>query len=219
VAAAALHGLEQRRTWAEQAASDEAYHAGGRDGRWPTALHYRPFTPSQLLRDGFRAGAGLRVVACPGHTPGNLVLVHEGEGWLFSGDQLLPAITPTPAVQVDVTGEQTRRFHSLPHFVASLRKLRAMDFSRCFPGHGEPFDDVAAVIDANLAQVEQRSERVAAVLRAAGEASAYHLAEALYPRALGRRFWQIIATVQGQLDLLEREGRALRYGKLWSATR
>jgi glyoxylase-like metal-dependent hydrolase (beta-lactamase superfamily II) len=155
--------------------------------------------------------AQLPVLMCPGHTPGNLVLVDEAEGWLFSGDQLLPEITPTPAVQhlpPGQAGRGTWRFHSLPAFTRSLRELRTRDFVRCFPGHGEPFDNVQEVIDANLTQIEERTEKVAAALRNRGSCSLYALAEDLYPRALRRRFWQIIATVQGHLDLLEDGGRA-----------
>lgn len=217
VAAGAHEALRQRREWSLRAANDSSYHpASARDGRWPTALRYPPFTASRTLDDGDLIGAGLEVVSCPGHTPGNLVLVHRGEGWLFSGDQLLPSITPTPAIQTGFAGEGIHRFRSLPRFVESLRHLRGMAFSRCYPGHGTPFDNVAEVIDANLAQVTQRAERVVSLLGQHGALSTYAVADALYPRALTRRFWQIIATVQGQLDLLEEERRVACHEGRWS---
>lgn len=215
VASAAIEGLHQRREWARHAATDARYRPAGRDSRWPTGLRYEPFHGVEGLEDGRYAGAGLRVVECPGHTPGNVVLVHETEGWLFSGDQLLPLITPTPAIQVHIAGEQPARFRSLPAFAASLRRLQAMQFERCYPGHGEPFENVRGVIDANLSQIEQRGERVMELVRARPR-SAYEVADALYPRALARRFWQIIATVQGQLDILEDTGRVGRDGANWS---
>jgi glyoxylase-like metal-dependent hydrolase (beta-lactamase superfamily II) len=206
-----MAGLAQRREWALAAARPGPYQPIGRDARWPSSLHYEHFEPSIELRDGDRVdGSPLQVVACPGHTPGNLVLVDPTEGWLFSGDQLLPEITPTPAVQSKPPGEISGvdwRFRSLPFFVSALRRLRTMEFSRCFPGHGDPFDDVRGTIEANIAQVEQRSERVAEVVAEIGRCSLYGLCEAMYPRAFRRRFWQIAATVQGHLDLLEDEGR------------
>ena len=58
------------------------------------------------------------------------------------------------------------------------------------------------------AQLEERTARVLAELRAAGECTLYELCERLYPRALRRRFWQIASTVQGHLDLLEARGAA-----------
>jgi glyoxylase-like metal-dependent hydrolase (beta-lactamase superfamily II) len=209
VATEAIAGLGHRREWAVAAARSGAYAPIGRDGRWPTALHYEHFQPSSLLSDGDTLGdAELCVIASPGHTPGNLVLVDRSEGWLFSGDQLLPEITPTPAIQRAPPGSAGDwRFRSLPAFVGSLKLLRSMAFTRCFPGHGEPFDDVHTVIEANLSQIEQRSERVEEALRELGTASLYGICDALYPRALRRRFWQIVATVQGHLDLLEAAGR------------
>jgi hypothetical protein len=58
-------------------------------------------------------------------------------------------------------------------------------------------------------------------LRAGGEATLYGLAERLYPRALRRRFWQIIPTVLGHLDLLEDRGMVAcvegRWRISWSA--
>jgi glyoxylase-like metal-dependent hydrolase (beta-lactamase superfamily II) len=204
IQAQAFEAIVQRREWARRAAG-EGYPPAPRGGRWPSALRMSPFEPVRLLRGDERLGHGLRVLASPGHTPGNVVVV-TAEGWLFSGDQLLPGMTPTPAIQF-VAGSW-ERFPSLPVFVASLQRLRAMGLTRCYPGHGEPFDNVDAVIEANLAQVEQRAERILELLRPCAELTVYEVAERLYPRALGRRFWQIVATVQGHLDLLADQQRA-----------
>lgn len=209
--AEALAALDQRRQWALRLSRGAGYPPGGRGARWPTGLRYEPFTPDVQLRTEEQpvGGTGLRMWLCPGHTPGNLVLVHEGEGWLFSGDQLLPELTPTPAIQAapGATGGPDWRFHSLPPFVAALHRLRTAGFTRCFPGHGRPFDHVDRVIDASLGMIEERSERLMAELVAHGPGSLFALAERLYPRAVRRRFWQIVATIQGHLDLLEAEGR------------
>ncbi len=205
--AEALAGLHRRH--AQGQTLDRDYPPAGSRSHWPTGLRYQPFTPARLLRDGDSVGAGLRVVACPGHTPGNLVLVHQAEGWLFSGDQLLAEITSTPAIQVDPRATNGWRFHSLPAFVRSMERVATGNYSRCFPGHGEPFDNVGEIIAVNLDQVAQRSERVLAALRADGPATLYGLCERLYPRALRRRFWQIIPTVLGHLDLLEESGAVL----------
>ncbi len=210
-----ISGLEARRHWAAATAlPGSGYPSMGREPRWPTGLRYEHFQPARILVDGDRpAGSSFEVALCPGHTPGNLVVINEDEGLLFSGDQLLPDITPTPAIQSKppITGQsEDWRFRSLPAFVAALQKLRSMSFGRCYPGHGEPFDNVSEILDANLGQIEQRSERLQQALSTLGNASIYELSESLYPRVLRRRFWQIIATVQGHLDLLEAEGRVRR---------
>lgn len=210
VQAEALSALEQRREWARRLSQNKGYPPGGRGSRWPTGLRYEPFQPDLLIkREGPLDGTGLEIVFCPGHTPGNVVLVQRDEGWLFSGDQLLPEITPTPAIQAAPAGHEGPdwRFRSLPAFVVSLRRLGDMSFSRCFPGHGEPFDDIGGAIDANLTAIEERTERLAEEITTGGPGTLYDLSERMYPRAVRRRFWQIVSTIQGHLDLLEAEGR------------
>jgi len=204
-----ITGLEQRREWSHRASNQREYRPGGAGQRWPTGLRFEGFEPSGTIEtDVSDIGCGLAILQSPGHTPGNLVLVQRAEGWLFSGDQLLPEITPTPAIQPlpPGQGEGDWRFHSLPHFVASLKRLAALNLTRCFPGHGEPFDDVTGAIAANLGAIEQRSERVLSEIRDLHSATLYEVADRLYPRAVRRRFWQIISTVQGHLDLLEAAG-------------
>jgi len=216
-----LAGIEQRREWALRAAGDGTYPPAPPDRRWPSGLRYLAFEPDLAVSaDGpLLPGFSAEALLAPGHTPGNLVVTVPEEGWLFSGDQLLPEIAPTPAIQRQPRIEVGRdwRFHSLPLFVASLGRLSGMGFARCFPGHGDPFDNVAEVIRTNLDQAEQRAERVLAALRESGPSTVFRLCEAIYPRAVQRRAWQILATVQGHLDLLEAEGRVTHSEGRYSA--
>ncbi|OAI43603.1 hypothetical protein AYO38_10540 [bacterium SCGC AG-212-C10] len=205
-----------RRVWS----ADQPYGEATRSGHWPTALRYEPFAPAHRISAREEQLAGARVIACPGHTPGNLVVVCEAEGWLFSGDQLLPGLTPTPAIQpARPRCEHEWRFRSLPAFVESLKLLARIPFSRCYPGHGEPFDNVAETIRTNLSTIEERGERVMAAIAEVGEGTVYAIAEGIYPRALQRRFWQIIPTIQGNLDLLEAEGRVVVDGGVYGVGR
>ena len=217
VQAEAIAGLERRRLWSQKIVESDAYPPPGSSPHWPTGLRYEPFEAAIRLSDGDQAG-DLGVLHCPGHTPGNLVLIDEAHGWLFSGDQLLPDITPTPGIQfVRATDGTWIRFPSLPAFVASLRRLAVIRFERCYPGHGEPFGEVAAAIASNLSAIEQRDERVYAELRSGGPAHLYRLCERMYPKALRRRFWQIAATVQGHLDVLAAVGRVRQAGEAYEA--
>ncbi len=213
--AEAIAGLEARRLWARETARPGTYPAKTAGGRWPTGLRATPFEPARLLTGArVEAAPGVHVLHCPGHTPGNVVVWLPVEGWLFSGDQLLPEITPTPPVQFSQDGT---RYRSFPAFLRSLAQLRELDVRRCWPGHGDPFTDTAAVIDGNIAQAEHRAERMAAALRAHPGATLFDIAGALYPKTLRRRFWQVISTVQGLLDELAARGVAEQHGGRWSA--
>ena len=112
----------------------------------------------------------------------------------------------TPALQFTSDGA---RFASLPRFIDSMRTLAAREFDHCYPGHGEAFGSVTNVIEANLDQVEQRADRVLDALKVGGPAAVYPLAERIYPKAARRRFWQIVSTVQGCVDVLVEEGHHL----------
>lgn len=206
-----LSHLRKRGDEAKEAANNTVHAAPDSSGHWPTGIRMTPYQPDDIsVASETLAAAGVELVACPGHTPGNAVVAVQEEGILFSGDQLLPDITPTPGVQAAAPrkGVAPTRLRSLPAFVRSLEALDVRAWSRCYPGHGPEFADVRGRIAENLRGIEERSEKVRRALRQRGPSSVYDVSMELYPRALGRRFWQIIATVQGNLDLLEDMGEA-----------
>ncbi len=206
--------IEARRTAARRAAELAEYPEDG--GRWPTGLRYPTFEADRLI-EGDGEVAGVEILAAPGHTPGNVVLAVREEGWLFSGDQLLPDVDPLPAIQFVAEGEGLQRFPTMARFAASLERLAAEGFTRCFPGHGEPFDGAGEAIAGALERIERRGARIRASLRTEGPASVYTLCARLYPRATGRRFWQTASVVQGQLDLLDSRGAAREQDGIWEA--
>jgi glyoxylase-like metal-dependent hydrolase (beta-lactamase superfamily II) len=205
----AIAQLERRAAVGQAAQRD--YPPPGSRPRWPTGLRFTPFAAEVAIKRDVRV-LGLDAMLAPGHTPGNLVVVEPTEGWLFSGDTLLPEITPTPAVQVDPAAVHGWRFQSLLTFRRSLVRLAERPYARCFPGHGEPFDDVAARIAENLAAIDERSERVTDAMPPGRPMSLWAVAELMYPRAVRRRFWQILPTVQGHLDILVDAGTAVLTG-------
>ena len=83
-----------------------AYRAGDNTGggarreRWPGLIRGTPFTPDRLLGEGDdirHGGRRIQFIPAPGHTPGNAVYYEPETRILFSGDQVIPASTPTPA--------------------------------------------------------------------------------------------------------------------------
>ena len=206
--------VESRRAAALRAAESSEYPEDG--VRWPTGLRYPPFEADRLV-DGDTEVAGVEILAVPGHTPGNVVLAVREEGWLFSGDQLLPEVDPLPAVQFVAEGEGLRRFPTLTHFAASLERLVEGGFTRCFPGHGQPFDGAGEALAEALARIERRCARVRESLTDGGSATVYELCTRLYPRGTERRFWQTASSIQGQLDLLASRSEAREAEGRWEA--
>ncbi|WP_054683510.1 MBL fold metallo-hydrolase [Microbacterium sp. No. 7] len=101
------------------------------DSQPDDASHYA--TPSAWIADGDvidRGGVRLRAVLTPGHTRGHVVFVDEERGLLFSGDHVLPTITPS------VGFEPVRDRLALRAFLASLTKVAELGDLSLMPAHG-----------------------------------------------------------------------------------
>src|SRR5690606_12365454 len=175
-------------------------------------------------RDTFRLADGrtLRLIAMPGHTPGNLVALIEETRELFSGDTLIPTTIPTPGLHFPglVDGEDPARWPSLPPFLLSVAAIRALDVARVYPGHGEVIEDANVYLDRFEEHHARRAAKVRAALEDAGEATAFEVVRSMYRRLPDERLGQVLTEVIGHLDLLETEGRATSHGEplRWSLT-
>ena len=68
----------------------------------------------------------LNVIHTPGHTPGSVCLLEEDSGYLFSGDTLFSD---------GAFGRVDLQKGSMKDMVASLKRLREIEFEKLFPGH------------------------------------------------------------------------------------
>ena len=89
--------------------------------------------PDEWIADGrtFQVGrTGLRAMHTPGHTQGHLVYVGENRNVLFTGDHVLPHITPSLGLE--------RRTGALPlrDYLDSLRAVEALPDLMMLPAHG-----------------------------------------------------------------------------------
>jgi len=93
----------------------------------------RPLAPDRVLQDGdevVHAGGRLRAVHTPGHESGHLCYYDPDRRWLFTGDLILGTGT---TIVAPPDGDMTA-------YLASLRRLLALDLARILPGHGAPID-------------------------------------------------------------------------------
>jgi glyoxylase-like metal-dependent hydrolase (beta-lactamase superfamily II) len=146
---------------------------------------------------------GFRVVHVPGHSPTDTLFVHETGGFSITGDHVLEHITPNPIMRRPPPGEEGVK--CLVQFEESLRLCRSLPLGWCFPGHGKPFTDHAAVVDRILSRHGERNRRILAWLPEIG-ATPYETARHLYPRMGTDVLFFCMSVAVGQLELLESQG-------------
>jgi glyoxylase-like metal-dependent hydrolase (beta-lactamase superfamily II) len=93
--------------------------------------------PDHLVADGdeipLGGGRALHVVHTPGHEPAHICLRDSRTGILFSGDHVLPRISPVIMYDADI-GDP------LGDYMDSLRKLIDMGIGVTYPAHGTLID-------------------------------------------------------------------------------
>lgn len=141
----------------------------------------------------------------PGHSPSDLVFVHDTHRFSITGDHLLPDISPNPLIRKPLPGQP--KVKSLVEYRESLRRCRALDLGHCFPGHGESFEGHQAIIDSLLRRHDRRTEHVLNLLHERPR-TPYELSLALFPRLETSYLYLGISAAIGHLEILEEEGRA-----------
>ncbi|WP_020498659.1 MBL fold metallo-hydrolase [Sciscionella marina] len=145
-----------------------------RDQELPAEL-VRWAEPDEWLSDGERIRVGeymLDVLETPGHTRGHLVFQIAEAGLLFSGDHVLPRITPS------IGFERAPEPLPVSSFLDSLRRIRTLPNLTMLPAHGPVDTGVHRRVDELLVH---HGDRLAAVrgLVGAGEETALAVAGAL----------------------------------------
>jgi glyoxylase-like metal-dependent hydrolase (beta-lactamase superfamily II) len=167
--------------------------------------------PDEWLTPGRRTvlpGRDLDVVHTPGHTAGHVVFVDGDAELLFSGDHVLPHITPSIGFQ-PAPAELP-----LNDYLDSLRLVRALPDMRMLPAHGPVSASVHTRVDELLEHHRQRLETMGAKVLE-GKSTAYETALSLgWTRRLRKlpemdAFNQMLAVLEtgAHLDLLVSQGK------------
>ncbi|GFH34387.1 MBL fold metallo-hydrolase [Streptomyces pacificus] len=133
------------------------------------ALPDREIAPGELLD---LAGRRLRALWTPGHTPGHVCLHLEeehpanlpGRGRLFSGDHLLPGISPHIGLYEDP--DDATVTDPLGDYLDSLERVGRLGAAEVLPAHQHPFTDAPARVRELLAHHEERLTGLLALLAA-----------------------------------------------------
>ncbi|MFG2231094.1 MBL fold metallo-hydrolase [Streptomyces sp. NPDC048723] len=146
----------------EHIAPLRAARASGRMRTLPglrAAVPDREIVPAELLP---LAGRRLRAIWTPGHTPGHVCLHLEeahpanlpGNGRLFSGDHLLPGISPH--IGLYEAPEDTRVTDPLGDYLDSLERIGRLGPAEVLPAHQHAFTDAPARVRELLDHHEER---------------------------------------------------------------
>ncbi|TVT62908.1 MBL fold metallo-hydrolase [Amycolatopsis rhizosphaerae] len=150
----------------------------------------------------------LDVVHTPGHTAGHVVFDDGAAGLMFTGDHVLPHITPSIGFQPAETEMPLR------DFLGSLRLVRGMPDRRMLPAHGPVSESVHQRVDELLAHHEQRLATTADTV-VAGATTAYEAAQRLGWTRRERRLAELdpfnqmlaVSETKAHLDLLVYQGK------------
>ncbi|AVH59003.1 MULTISPECIES: MBL fold metallo-hydrolase [Streptomyces] len=131
------------------------------------ALPDREIVPGELLA---LPGRRLRAIWTPGHTPGHVCLHLEeehpaqlpGHGRLFSGDHLLPGITPHIGLYEDP--DDATVTDPLGDYLDSLERVARLDPAEVLPAHQHAFADAPFRVRELLAHHEERLTGLLALL-------------------------------------------------------
>lgn len=183
----------------------------------------RVAAPDRLLEHGDLAdlsGWQLRALHTPGHTPGHLCFTEERTGLLFSGDHVLPRISPNISTTVEGTPDPLRSY------LSSLTAVRDLAPTEVLPAHEWRFDGLASRVDELKSHHEHRLDELLRALHEHPNSTPWQLAAYLSwsrPWSSYQRRMRIFAVTEtdAHLRLLGSRGLAAAtdgHVPTWSAT-
>lgn len=139
-----------------RALGDRVVERGIRDGLG-ALLHE---APDSWIGDRQQMGTrrSLLALATPGHTRGHVVFHDEKASLLFTGDHVLPDITPSIGFEAILSE------NPLGDFMASLKLIRSRPDAALLPAHGPVTDSVHRRVEELLAHHERRLDQTEAAL-------------------------------------------------------
>ncbi|WP_268748128.1 MBL fold metallo-hydrolase [Rhodococcus opacus] len=171
--------------------------AHGRPDGWPDHGDVIP------LRDG-----ALEVIATPGHTRGHVVFQHTDTRILFSGDHILPRITPS------IGFEWAPEPYPLRSYLRSLELVRGLPAPHCClltaPVTASTRDRVDEILHHHRERLDEVCEHIAA-----GATAAYHVAKSMRRTHRRRQLDELppehrlsaVMEITAHLDVLPLHGR------------
>ena len=131
-----------------------------------------PAQPDVLLNGDETIASGtfnLKVIWTPGHSPGHICLYEPVQKILFSGDHILPVITPNVSLTAASTG------NPLGDYLISLQAVKNLAVVLVLPAHEDVFNNLTERVEGIIHHHEMRTEEILKALDHQ-EKTAYQLA-------------------------------------------
>ncbi len=93
---------------------------------------YHDIDLDRELKGGEKIGSNIEIISNPGHSPGSISIHIPDTNYLFTGDHLLPGITPN----ISFYDEES---DMLGLYIESLKETLKLHAEKIFPGHRDPF--------------------------------------------------------------------------------
>jgi len=90
----------------------------------------------------------------PGHSPGHICLYEPTQKILFSGDHILPTITPNVGLHPQSNSNPVN------DYISSLTMLKELDVNLILPGHERPFTGLQPRIEELIQHHKQRNSEI-----------------------------------------------------------
>lgn len=145
---------------------------------------------------------GNRLYETPGHTEDHLVIHLEDDNSLFSGDCIL--------------GEGSTVFEDLLTYLKSLQRIRNLNPSRIYPGHGPVIDDPATKVEEYINHRLQRERQILDALATNPECAVdvQDIVAKLYPDLSENLVLGAISNIYKHLVKLIKEDRVVMIGAM-----
>jgi len=117
--------------------------------------------PNQIVHGGEHLcleGFDFEILWTPGHSAGHICLYERERRLLFSGDHVLPKITPNVSMHSQSIG------NPLADYLSALHKVSNLPVDFVFPAHGEVFTDLHGRIEEIIQHHDERQAEILSVM-------------------------------------------------------
>lgn len=175
----------------------------------PDGYHQdKSFVPTRELGDGDKLVSDefvLEAIHTPGHASNHLCFLHVATNWIVTGDHVIKGST---VVINPPDGDMS-------DYLASLRRVKAMNPDALLPGHGDRIDDPVELIDWIVQHRLGREAKVWDALVANPGLSTRALVPFVYDDVPPKLHAWAERSLLAHLLKLERDGRAVEADNCW----